>query len=134
MAQEPNGTGRDERFELPHPVNTGQGVFGKSACQVLRIQELRQAQSVFFEAQAEENLYEDRTLETECEDLQVRVMDGQPASTGLCPDAGPQLASPCIPGKSTYPKAKRTGAKIITDPRVRSVACERRTIGHVLLE
>lgn len=80
-------------FELAPVVNTGGGVMGKWAWYHRRNQELRRVKDLFFQAQTAENIYEDltvfgRTPQTGCEDLRVRVMDGNLPVLVHLPHAG----------------------------------------------
>lgn len=85
-------------FELAPVVNTGGGVMGKWAWYHRRNQELRRVKDLFFQAQAAENIFEDltvfgRTPQTGCEDLQVRVMDGNLPVLVHIPHAGLRVPS-----------------------------------------
>lgn len=85
-------------FELAPVVNTGGGVMGKWAWYHRRNQELRRVKDLFFQAQTAENIYEDltvfgRTPQTGCEDLQVRVMDGNIPVLVHIPHAGLRVPS-----------------------------------------
>ncbi len=85
-------------FELAPVLNTGNGVTGKWAWYHRRNQELRRVKDLFFQAQTAENIYEDltvfgRTPQTGCEDLQVRVMDGNLPMLVHIPHAGLRVPS-----------------------------------------
>ena len=97
MTQNPEHNAAQD-FELAPVLNTGGGVMGKWAWYHRRNQELRRVKDLFFQAQAAENIYEEltvfgRTPQTGCEDLQVRVMDGNLPVLVHIPHAGLRVPS-----------------------------------------
>ena len=125
MAQNPErSTAQD--LELAPVVNTGGGVMGKWAWYHRRNQELSRVKDLFFQAQTAENIYEDltvfgRTPQTRCEDLQVRVMDGNIPVLVHIPHAGLR-----VPSEHTRDGHLSQGEQATEDPgllaRVRDAA------------